>query len=169
MSNKLKCSLCDEVATVHLTQIINNQIQKIDLCESCAQKKGVTDSEGFSIAEMLSNADYSPNTLQQNCQSCGLTLSEFRKSGRFGCATCYTSFESILEPILSEMHIGKHHIGKLPIKSLKNISNEEQITVLKEKLNSAIKSEAYENAALYRDELDDLMKSLNSDSNNDDL
>ena len=54
MANKLKCSMCNEYATVHLTQIINNQIQKIDLCESCAQKKGVADTEGFSLAEMLS-------------------------------------------------------------------------------------------------------------------
>lgn len=159
MSNKLKCSLCDEYATVHLTQIINNQIQKIDLCESCAQKKGVTDSEGFSLAEMLSNADNQSNALQESCQSCGLTLAEFKKSGRFGCASCYQSFESILKPILDEMHIGDKHIGKLPVKALQGICKEEQIKTLKEKLNSAIKSEAYEDAALYRDELDALIKS----------
>ncbi|MDG1701677.1 MAG: UvrB/UvrC motif-containing protein [Opitutae bacterium] len=169
MSNKLKCSLCDENATVHLTQIINNQIQKIDLCESCAQKKGVTDSEGFSLAEMLSNTDYSSNSLQQNCKSCGLMLSEFKKSGRFGCTVCYTSFESFLEPILDEMHIGNQHIGKLPVKCLENISKGEQITLLEEKLQNAIKCEAYEDAALYRDELNALMESLNADSNNDNL
>lgn len=159
MSNKLKCSLCDAYATVHLTQIINNQIQKIDLCESCAQKKGVTDSEGFSLAEMLSNADYQPNTLQESCEACGLTLAEFKKSGRFGCALCYDSFESVLKPILEEMHLGNEHVGKLPVRCLKGICKEEQIKTLKEKLESAIKCEAYEDAALYRDELDALMKS----------
>lgn len=166
MSNKLKCSLCDEYATVHLTQIINNQIQKIDLCESCAQKKGVTDSEGFSLAEMLSNADYSSNNLKQNCESCGLTLADFRKSGRFGCTACYTSFDSVLEPILEEMHVGNKHIGKLPIKCLKVISKEEQIKALKNKLARAIKCEAYEDAALFRDELDLLLKSFENDTNN---
>ena len=75
MANKLKCSLCNEYATVHLTQIINNQIQKIDLCESCAQKKGVTDTEGFSLAEMLSNAEYQSVNYKENCQECGLTIS----------------------------------------------------------------------------------------------
>jgi protein arginine kinase activator len=159
MSNKLKCSLCDEYATVHLTQIINNQIQKIDLCESCAQKKGVTDSEGFSLAEMLSNADYQPSTLQESCQSCGLTLADFKKSGRFGCTLCYESFEAVLKPILDEMHLGNQHVGKLPVRCLKGICKEEQINTLKEKLESSIKCEAYEDAALYRDELDALMQS----------
>ena len=159
MANKLKCSLCDAYATVHLTQIINNQIQKIDLCESCAQKKGVTDSEGFSLAEMLSNAEYQPYTEDKNCDSCGLTLAEFKKSGRFGCASCYESFESVLKPILDEMHIGNHHIGKMPVRSMKGICKEEKIKALKDKLSSAIKAEAYEDAALYRDELDALMQS----------
>lgn len=158
MANKLKCSLCDEYATVHLTQIIDNQIQKIDLCEICAQKKGVTDSEGFSLAEMLSNANYQSNALNESCQTCGLTLAEFKKSGRFGCAFCYEDFKSVLKPILDEMHIGNKHIGKSPVKYLKGICKEEQIKILKEKLNSAIKCEAYEDAALYRDELDILMK-----------
>ena len=159
MANKLKCSLCNEYATVHLTQIINNQIQKIDLCESCAQKKGVTDTEGFSLAEMLSNAEYQSVNYKENCQECGMTLAEFKKSGRFGCAMCYESFASVLQPILEEMHIGNHHIGKLPVKCHEGICKEEQIKTLKEKLNSAIKCEAYEDAALYRDELDALMHS----------
>ena len=159
MSNKLKCSLCDKHATVHLTQIVNNQIQKIDLCESCAQKKGVTDSEGFSLAEMLSNADCQSNTLIETCETCGLSLADFKNSGRFGCASCYSSFEPVLMPILDEMHMGDKHIGKLPVRCLQTICKEEQIQTLKDKLNSAIKCEAYEDAAQYRDELDSLMQS----------
>jgi len=34
-------------STVHLTQIVNNKIHKVDLCEECAQAKGVTDPERF--------------------------------------------------------------------------------------------------------------------------
>ena len=159
MSNKLKCSLCDKFATVHLTQIINNKIQKIDLCESCAQKKGVTDSEGFSLAEMLSNSEYQPNALQETCETCGLSLANFKNSGRFGCASCYESFQSVLKPILDEMHIGDKHIGKLPVRWSKTICKEEQIQTLRDKLNSAIKREAFEDAAGYRDELDALTQS----------
>ena len=31
MAKPLKCDLCDDDATVHLTQIVNNQIHKIEL------------------------------------------------------------------------------------------------------------------------------------------
>ena len=36
MANPIKCSLCGKPATVHLTQIINNKVHKVDLCEACA-------------------------------------------------------------------------------------------------------------------------------------
>ena len=53
MANPLKCDLCSKPATVHLTQIVNNKVHKVDLCETCAQAKGVTDPSGFSLADLL--------------------------------------------------------------------------------------------------------------------
>ncbi len=39
----MQCSVCKEKpATVHLTQIVGDKMQKVDLCEDCAKKKGVT-------------------------------------------------------------------------------------------------------------------------------
>ncbi|RCL31988.1 MAG: excinuclease ABC subunit B [Puniceicoccaceae bacterium] len=167
MSNKLKCSLCDQDATVHLTQIINNAIQKIDLCESCAQKKGVTDAEGFSLAEMLASSQSESNLSKQSCDDCGINLSEFKKHGRFGCAKCYTSFGSVLKPILEDMHMGSSHAGKLPKKTLSRVRVSEQISELKAKMEAAISEEAYEDAAVYRDQLDELTQlKEGSDSSN---
>ena len=60
MGESLHCDLCGKPATVHLTQIIKNQIQKVDLCEDCAQSKGVTDPEGFSLADLLSKSFAGP-------------------------------------------------------------------------------------------------------------
>jgi protein-arginine kinase activator protein McsA len=38
------CSICKEKpATVHLTQIVGDKMQKLDLCEDCAKAKGVND------------------------------------------------------------------------------------------------------------------------------
>lgn len=49
------CSICKEKqATVHLTQIANDKMQKVDLCEECARTKGVNDPTGFSLADLLS-------------------------------------------------------------------------------------------------------------------
>ena len=156
MASKLKCSLCNELATVHLTQIINNEIKKIDLCEECAQKKGVTDKEGFSFAEMLTNVELKSRNSQQSCKYCSLSVSEFKNSGRFGCASCYKEFKDLLMPIIDEMHISCHHKGKLPVKYSKNITINEEINSIKEKLENAIKIEAYEDAAKYRDHLNEL-------------
>ena len=60
MASNLKCDLCSKPATVHLTQIVNNQVHKVDLCETCAQAKGVTDPSGFSLADLLLKASLNP-------------------------------------------------------------------------------------------------------------
>ena len=44
---------CENEATVHLTEIVNGQMKKIDLCEECAKDKGVTDPQGFALADLL--------------------------------------------------------------------------------------------------------------------
>ena len=53
MSKNIKCNACEKLATVHLTQIVDKQIHKIDLCEECAKEKGVADPEGFSFSDMF--------------------------------------------------------------------------------------------------------------------
>ena len=52
---------CENEATVHLTEIVEGQMKKIDLCEECAQEKGVTDPEGFALA--VSGVSPAPRTL----------------------------------------------------------------------------------------------------------
>ncbi len=48
------CMICKQnEAKVHLTQIVGEKIQKVDLCEDCAKKKGVNDPAGFSLADLL--------------------------------------------------------------------------------------------------------------------
>jgi len=50
----MRCELCrGSNATVHLTQIVENEVTKMDLCEACAQEKGVNDPAGFSFANLL--------------------------------------------------------------------------------------------------------------------
>ncbi|CAI8258401.1 MAG: Protein-arginine kinase activator protein [Opitutia bacterium UBA7350] len=162
MGNVLKCKFCDEVATVHLTQIINNKIHKVDLCENCAQNKGVSDSEGYSLAEMLmqTNIPADQDELQAQCQSCGYGTSDFRRTGRMGCSECYTTFEPLLEPILEDMHSGLKHIGKVPAFALNRQSFLTQMNNLKVSLARAIESEAYEEAAQYRDKIQALESEL---------
>jgi protein-arginine kinase activator protein McsA len=49
------CCICKEKeATVHWTLTVagTNRINKLDLCEECAQKKGVNDLPGFSLPDL---------------------------------------------------------------------------------------------------------------------
>ena len=155
MAENLKCSHCNNPATVHLTQIVNNKIIKVDLCESCAQAKGVTDHEGFSLADLLSKTNLTPEKgePQITCPDCGLSSADFRRTGRLGCAACYQSFVPLLRPVLEDMHAGVVHKGKVPEIAFSRQSSEAELQTLENALQRAIEEEAYEDAAKYRDQI----------------
>jgi protein arginine kinase activator len=165
MANSLKCDLCSKPATVHLTQIVNNKIHKVDLCEACAQAKGVTDPSGFSLADLLLKASLNPEvTSDVRCESCGFTQQDFKKTGRFGCPACYDHFANLIEPMLDTMHKGVVHTGKIPQRALARRSHYERLTQLESELEQAIKAERYEDAARFRDELNQVRQAASGTS-----
>lgn len=155
MADNLKCSNCSKEATVHLTQIVNNKIHKVDLCESCAQKKGVTDPQGFSLADLLSKATLTHDTSESQlvCPNCGLETSDFRRTGRLGCANCFQVFAGIVRPALEDMHVGSEHKGKVPEVALTRQNSQAQLQSVRDSLARAIAEEAYEEAATFRDQI----------------
>jgi protein arginine kinase activator len=162
MTNPLKCNLCAKPATVHLTQIVNNKVHKVDLCEECAQTKGVTDPSGFSLADLLLKASLNPEPTAGavRCEQCGFTQSDFKKQGRFGCPACYDTFRDMLAPMLEGMHKGITHAGKIPQAALQRKSLYDRLTKLEVELTDAIRSERYEEAARYRDEINQVKQSF---------
>ncbi|MEN8661778.1 MAG: excinuclease ABC subunit B [Lentimonas sp.] len=155
MADNLKCSNCNKEATVHLTQIVNNKIHKVDLCESCAQKKGVTDPQGFSLADLLSKATLTHETgdSQLVCSNCGLETADFRSTGRLGCSACFEVFADVVRPALEDMHVGSEHKGKVPEFALTRQNSQAHLHALKVSLARAIAEEAYEDAATFRDQI----------------
>ncbi|HTT55747.1 MAG TPA: UvrB/UvrC motif-containing protein [Opitutaceae bacterium] len=155
MANSLKCDLCGQPATVHLTQIVNNKIHKVDLCEECAKAKGVTDPSGFSLADLLLKASLNPEAPAETvrCEQCGFTQADFKKLGRFGCPACYEAFKEVIDPMLANMHKGLAHVGKVPQRALERKSLYDKLTQLQSDLDQAIKAERYEDAARFRDEI----------------
>jgi protein arginine kinase activator len=156
MASPLKCDLCSKPATVHLTQIVNNKVHKVDLCEACAQAKGVTDPSGFSLADLLLKASLTPEAAVAEglrCEHCGFTQGDFKKHGRFGCPNCYETFKGMIEPMLDNMHKGTTHTGKVPHKALDRRLLTERLSKLETNLEEAIKTERYEDAARFRDEI----------------
>jgi protein arginine kinase activator len=115
----------------------------------------VTDPSGFSLSDLLLKASLSPegssDTLR--CEHCGFTQNDFKKHGRFGCPHCYETFNSMVEPMLDNMHKGTNHTGKVPQKALDRKSLYDRLTQLEGNLEDAIKSERYEDAARFRDEI----------------
>lgn len=163
MANPLKCDVCAKPATVHLTQIVNNKVHKVDLCEACAQAKGVTDPSGFSLADLLLKASLNPETSLSagvRCEQCGFTQNDFKKHGRFGCPACYETFRTVVEPMLDNMHNGTAHTGKVPQRALERKTLYDRLTKLELDLTEAIKSERYEDAARTRDEINQVKQTV---------
>ena len=166
MANPLKCDLCSKPATVHLTQIVDNKVHKVDLCEACAQEKGVTDPSGFSLSDLLLKASLNMEQPSSGarCEQCGFTPADFKKLGRFGCPACYDAFKGLLDPMLDGMHRGTSHTGKVPRAALARKSLYDRLTRLEGDLSEAIKSERYEDAARCRDEINQVKQSFSQTS-----
>ncbi len=166
MAKEIQCDSCQNSATVHLTQIINGKVHKVDLCETCAQKLGVTDPNGFSAAEdLLSKNFLEEGVLEEGavCEHCGCNRINLKKTGRLGCPECYDTFGPILSPMFKSMHRGDTHVGKVPHIALERRQFLDELTRLEIMLQEAIEAENYERAAEVRDALNALKDKLNRD------
>lgn len=161
------CCICKEKpATVHLTQIAGDKVQKVDLCEECAKQKGADDPAAFSLADLLlglgasQEIDKGAGGEELKCPQCGFTQADFKKTGRLGCAECYQTFSDGLETLLKGMHKGTKHTGKTP-RALQGKTNlADQIKQLAKDLDEAVAHEQFEEAAALRDEIKKLRAQL---------
>ncbi|MEY2428013.1 MAG: protein arginine kinase activator [Verrucomicrobiota bacterium] len=154
------CCICKEKeATVHLTQISGDKMQKVDLCEECAKTKGVNDPTGFSLADLLLGLGASQEIEQAGggaeikCPRCGFSQADFKKAGRLGCSECYHTFSEALEGLLKTMHKGTRHVGKVPERLRQSRDLSDRLKSLQKKLIKAIEEEDFEAAATLRDEI----------------
>lgn len=154
------CDICKKnVATVHLTQMVEGKTKKVDLCEACSKEKGVDDPTGFSLADLLlglgaaQEIEQSSGGSEIRCPRCGFTQADFKKAGRLGCSECYKVFSEGLEGLLKTMHKGTRHVGKIPIVFRQSQDLADKLKSLQKKLEKAITSEDFETAATLRDEV----------------
>jgi protein arginine kinase activator len=164
------CDICKKAeATVHLTQIVDGKMLKVDLCESCAKEKGVQEAAGFSLADLLVGLGAAEEIKVESpgaqCPVCGFTQADFKKTGRLGCSACWETFEAGLASLLKAMHKGDHHIGKVPAKAMHTLALSGRIQELTEELDKAVREENYEEAAQIRDEIRGLESKLKQTSN----
>ena len=170
----MKCEFCDQNnATIHLTQVVNGSMKKLNLCQSCAEKNGIDLNSPISITDVLMGIDKkwtrgessdSVGEYDLACSRCQMTRAEFKKQARLGCPECYHAFLAELNTIAQAMHHSRQHVGKIPAREGNEVKLSAQITRLQREIDLAIKKEEYETAASLRDEVRKL-KSLMENGN----
>jgi len=160
----MSCDQChDREAVIHLTQIVNEQVTTLHLCERCAAEKGVESPGGVAKTPLGSFLAAMGKGLPENvpvakagenCGRCGASLQDFRESGRLGCPECYSSFEVPLRDLLRRLHGSTHHVGERYAERDGSPAEMGQTTAeLREQLRLAVETENFELAAELRDRL----------------
>lgn len=167
------CESCKQnLATVHLTEIVAKQKKELHLCEDCAREKGdVFKGQSFSVHDFLGGladaAKKKPEKKEKEtpskpkapvsdtgpCPACGLTFAEFKASGRLGCFNDYEHFKKELLPLLEKIHGATQHTGRVPSSVGQKLETQKVLTALRKDLNLAIQREEYERAAELRDKI----------------
>ena len=157
------CQICGKnPASVHFTEIHDNKMSEIHVCERCAEEKGMhspAQQHKFEIADLLAGmADAMTHTEEERvghvqCPRCGLQYSSFKETGRLGCSECYAAFQFQLRPLLRRIHGDTRHRGKSPSRGAAVVTSTRQIQRLHDDLQRAVEREDFERAAGLRDEI----------------
>ena len=159
----MRCTQCGErEAGVELTQIANEQVVTLNLCERCAAEKGVETVGGLGktpigsfLASMgsVEEAGGDPDRAEL-CPHCGASLADFRQSGRLGCADCWHAFERPLRELVRRLHGSSRHVGRrYSAPGLEELRDGPSTEALREQLRLAVDAENFELATELRDRL----------------
>lgn len=173
----MMCDICGKKqASVHLTEIIDDQMTELHLCEECAREKGTQMEKHFDLSDLLAGLadipgapDIEPQVEEKlKCPNCGITYQDFRQIGQLGCGECYKVFKKSLLPLLKRIHGSTQYFGKMPMivaasaktqtARQKAVTAAQQMQELKVKLQKAIQQEEFEEAARLRDKIRELEK-----------
>ena len=155
------CNLCGtQESSIHLTEIVNNQMIEIHLCETCAQEKGTDFKTHFNLTDLLAglvDPDKASKTAEKRlagkCPECSMTYDEFGKSGRLGCAACYDAFGKMLLPLIKRVQRSTKHVGKRPSRVSPETGHGHELQLLQDRLAKSVQMEEFEEAARLRDEI----------------
>lgn len=161
----MQCQICNKrTATIHLTEITEGVRSEMHVCEHCAAEQGIAAQGQVSINELLTNflasqpSDEeilgSSSEPERKCSDCGFTLDRLRKEGTLGCPHDYEVFEEALMPLIERAHNGNTtHCGKVPTKVPGPAKKLAGLSLLRQQLEAAVRSEDYERAAELRDKM----------------
>ena len=150
------CQRCNkQQATIHLTEILNNEKRERHLCEDCAREEGVAIKAQINLQDVLSGMldahESAGRDANLRCPDCGITYAEFRNQGRLGCPHDYDVFAEPLHEVLEKVHGATEHTGKLPLRAGCDTRGQRELMQLRRRLQDAVETERYEEAARLRD------------------
>lgn len=154
------CNVCGQnEATIHLTEIVNNQMLEIHLCAGCSEQKGADFKTHFDFNKLLASlgdfgSELKPERISKLiCKECGISYEEFGRTGRLGCSFCYQSFDKLLTPLIKRVQRDICHVGKVPRSAPPEVKRTLELRELYERLRKSIQSETFEEAAKLRDQI----------------
>ncbi len=171
------CENCQKnQATTHMRKTVNGETSEWHLCAECAKEQGIGGVfSDFGMFPSLHSTFNTFNSLftnlfgepaitaghEETCPGCGLTFDQIARTGKVGCAQCYTAFRDKLKPSIERIHGQTNHIGKQPV-----ILSEEpetqvettpdysaEIAKLQAELDACLEKQEYERCAEIRDRI----------------
>lgn len=172
----LQCERCHHApASVLYHEHISGRTRRLSLCAACTatlEAAGELESVSKPIPDLASPLTFpdefrpslpfsvdtsdSPHAADA-CPLCGATLSDIVAVGKLGCACCYQFFSegdnSPLRLLLQALTGCVSHRGQAPASKRRRRERAERLAQLKLSLKEAVLTEAYEDAAILRDEI----------------
>ena len=156
----MQCENCGiNEASIELKRVVDDVVRVRHLCGPCAAEEGI---EAIPAAGTLPLADFlaqlgsgtADPAPSGRCPSCGLTPAQLKQTGRLGCATCYTHYESHLRALLRRLHGGTQHVGKVALApDAADADKMARAESLRRSLQRAVETEDFEHAAALRDQI----------------
>ena len=162
------CDICKKnEAVIHIEKHAANNHSQLNICADCAGIESFSPEKikGEDLNRIITEmAAYQKSIDRASCEDCGTTSEEFHKTGKVGCAKCYTNMHEALNLRAWQIAKSIKHIGRTPynllIKPADFADDVEDLQIIEEKLEKSISSENFEEAAILRDKIMELKKAL---------
>ena len=150
------CQRCKKNQATMISQVpLNGEKVGYALCASCyAEMFG--DLNSSLDSDVLDGILDQPKRKRVNvCPMCGMTYSEFERTGLLGCAVCYDVFKDELMPYIRRIQGKTEHVGKVG----PNVGEQEltrTLSRLQEELEQAVREGKYAVAARINDKISEV-------------
>jgi protein-arginine kinase activator protein McsA len=127
---------CSKYKGFHITEKVGGKTQVFEVCEDCLH------SNMKKIIEIPQEAN--------DCEMCGMSLSDLLKSTQVGCPNCYTHFEKTIQHVVASAQGSANlsHVGIVPNQyKMRMAENEDLASFLVEldhEVRTAVAGEKYE-------------------------